>query len=83
VSESTARRIPSFSEVVRLCRAIVGAPDYALYVKHLTEHHPGQVPLTEPEFQRERWEAKYSRPGSRRNDSVAPRWFSDHSSSIQ
>lgn len=60
-----APRFPVLAEVVRLCRAIVGAPDYAGYVKHMAEHHPEQEPLSEPEFQKERWEARYSRPGSR------------------
>ncbi len=56
---------PGFPAIVRMCRAIVGAPDYAGYLKHMAEHHPGTAPLSEPEFQKERWEARYSRPGSR------------------
>lgn len=48
-----------------MCRAIVGAPDYGGYLRHMREHHPELTPLTEPEFQKERWEARYSRPGSR------------------
>jgi uncharacterized short protein YbdD (DUF466 family) len=56
---------PGLPAIVRMCRAIVGAPDYAGYLRHMREHHPEVPPLSEPEFQKERWEARYSRPGSR------------------
>ncbi|MEI6813945.1 MAG: YbdD/YjiX family protein [bacterium] len=65
MSVSTVLQWPGFPAIVRMCRAIVGAPDYAGYVQHLREHHPDITPLSEPEFQKERWDAKYSRPGSR------------------
>ena len=49
----TTLQWPGLPALVRMCRAIVGAPDYAGYLQHMREHHPELTPLTEPEFQKE------------------------------
>jgi uncharacterized short protein YbdD (DUF466 family) len=46
-------------------RRIIGAPDYAAYVRHMTAHHPESVLMKEAEFLDERLTARYSTPGSR------------------
>jgi uncharacterized short protein YbdD (DUF466 family) len=46
-------------------RRIIGAPDYAAYVRHVRAHHPGLEPLGEREFVAERLSARYEKPGSR------------------
>ena len=57
---------PSVAQrVAAAIRRIIGVPDYAAYVAHVREHHPGQEPLSEREFQRERQSARYSQPGNR------------------
>ena len=53
------------ARVLATIRRIIGAPDYATYLRHVAECHPGMEPLTENEFRDERLEAKYSRPGQR------------------
>ena len=55
-------RIERFLAIVR---RIIGAPDHALYLRHMREHHPGCATLSAREFERERLAARYSRPGSR------------------
>ncbi len=57
--EGMARR------VAQVIRRIIGAPDYAAYLAHVTEHHPERTPLNEQEFLQDRLTARYSRPGSR------------------
>ena len=44
---------------------ILGVPDYAHYVAHMQEHHPGEPVLSRDEFMRERLAARYERPGAR------------------
>lgn len=51
--------------LLAVVRRIVGAPDYAEYLRHMRSRHPERRPLTETEFRDERLEARYSRPGSR------------------
>jgi uncharacterized short protein YbdD (DUF466 family) len=51
--------------VAQAIRLIIGAPDYAAYLRHVREAHPERTPLSEPEFQQDRLTARYSRPGSR------------------
>jgi uncharacterized short protein YbdD (DUF466 family) len=46
-------------------RRIIGVPDYEGYLAHHRAHHPGEEPLGERDFHRERLAARYSRPGSR------------------
>ncbi|MEO5567831.1 MAG: YbdD/YjiX family protein [Gemmatimonadaceae bacterium] len=45
-------------------RTILGVPDYERYVAHVRAVHPGEEPVSEREFQRQRLEAR-ARPGSR------------------
>lgn len=59
-----ARSTP-IARLSALVRRIIGVPDYATYLRHVTGCHPDQTPLTEDEFRDERLEAKYSRPGQR------------------
>lgn len=54
-----------FGRAMAIVRRIIGVPDYAVYLRHAAECHPGVEPLTEDEFLEERLEAKYSRPGQR------------------
>ena len=53
------------ARVNAVVRRVIGAPDYSVYLKHVTEHHPDCVPLSEKAFLDEQLTAKYSRPGSR------------------
>ncbi|HLA89830.1 MAG TPA: YbdD/YjiX family protein [Gemmatimonadaceae bacterium] len=55
----------AFARAAALVRRIIGAPDYASYLRHVAECHPEQTPLAEDEFLDERLDAKYSRPGQR------------------
>lgn len=48
-----------------IVRRIIGAPDYAVYVAHVTECHPDREPMTEREFEQERLTSRYEKPGSR------------------
>ncbi len=51
--------------LLAVVRRVVGAPDYATYLRHMRSRHPELLPVTEREFRDERLEARYSRPGSR------------------
>ena len=51
--------------VARVIRRIIGVPDYEAYVAHVRACHPGQEPLGEREFLRDRLSARYSQPGNR------------------
>ena len=51
--------------VARVIRRIIGVPDYETYLEHVRTHHPGQEPLSERDFHRERLSARYSQPGNR------------------
>jgi uncharacterized short protein YbdD (DUF466 family) len=51
--------------VAAVIRRIIGVPDYAAYVAHVRAHHPGEEPLSERDFHRERLSARYSQPGNR------------------
>jgi uncharacterized short protein YbdD (DUF466 family) len=53
------------ARVNAVVRRIIGAPDYAAYVKHMSEHHPECQLLTQAEFLDEQLTARYSTPGSR------------------
>jgi uncharacterized short protein YbdD (DUF466 family) len=59
---------PAFLElltrIAAVTRRIIGVPDYERYVAHIRAAHPGEVPMTEREFFRERLEGR-ARPGSR------------------
>lgn len=38
---------------------MVGLPSYAAYLRHMAERHPERTPMSEPEFFRDRQEARY------------------------
>jgi uncharacterized short protein YbdD (DUF466 family) len=46
-------------------RAIVGAPDYDRYLAHMRDRHPGRPVLSRPDFERQRLDDRYTRPGNR------------------
>jgi uncharacterized short protein YbdD (DUF466 family) len=46
-------------------RRIIGAPDYESYLAHMALHNPDQTPMSSREFERQRLNDRYSRPGSR------------------
>jgi uncharacterized short protein YbdD (DUF466 family) len=56
-----AERLQRFAALIR---RILGVPDYERYVAHVRAAHPGQVPMTEREFFKDRLEAR-AKPGSR------------------
>jgi uncharacterized short protein YbdD (DUF466 family) len=64
-----APRLPSAREwlrrAARALRLIVGAPDYEGYLCHMRQRHPDRPPLARSEFERQRLEGRYSRPGAR------------------
>ena len=51
--------------VANVVRRIIGVPDYDRYVAHLQTHHPGTTPMCRRDFERQRIQDKYSRPGGR------------------
>jgi uncharacterized short protein YbdD (DUF466 family) len=53
------------ARVLATVRRIIGVPDYAAYVRHMTTHHPDVAVLSAGAFAEEQLQAKYSRPGSR------------------
>lgn len=58
--------VPSpLARITAALHRILGAPDYARYLRHVRERHPGMQPLSPREFERERQRARYERPGSR------------------
>jgi len=61
----TEKLVSAFAGIGRVLRLVLGAPDYDRYVAHVRNAHPGCVPLTRAQFERERLEARYMRPGSR------------------
>ncbi|GAA0722097.1 YbdD/YjiX family protein [Dokdonella soli] len=54
-----------WQEAVRVCRRIIGVPDYDTYVAHLREHHPERAIPTYAEFFTERQQARYRGGGGR------------------
>jgi uncharacterized short protein YbdD (DUF466 family) len=65
MSTATGTHASLAAQVTALLRRIIGAPDYAAYLRHVAERHPGCTPLTEQAFLEERLHARYSTPGSR------------------
>lgn len=51
--------------VARTLRRIIGVPDYEGYLAHVQECHAGMTPMTREEFEKDRLEGKYNRPGQR------------------
>jgi uncharacterized short protein YbdD (DUF466 family) len=58
---SLSQRLQRIAAVIR---RILGVPDYERYLAHVRVAHPGQVPMTEQEFFRERLAGR-AKPGSR------------------
>jgi uncharacterized short protein YbdD (DUF466 family) len=54
----------SIRRIAAIVRRILGVPDYERYLAHVRVAHPGQTPMTEAEFFRERLEGR-AKPGSR------------------
>jgi uncharacterized short protein YbdD (DUF466 family) len=65
MSAAKESRASLAAQLTALLRRIIGAPDYAAYLRHVTERHPGCQPLTEQAFLEERLQARYSTPGNR------------------
>lgn len=59
-----ARLANALTEMGRIIRRIIGAPDYELYVAHLSRAHPGIAPMSESDFVRGQMEGR-GRPGAR------------------
>lgn len=53
------------ARVCTVCQRVLGVPDYDAYLQHLAIAHPGTTPLAREEFERERLDARYSRPGGK------------------
>lgn len=53
------------ARVAAVVRRIVGVPDYAVYLEHMSRNHPECTPLDPRTFERERQADRYNRPGSR------------------
>jgi uncharacterized short protein YbdD (DUF466 family) len=53
------------ARAARVCRAILGAPDYERYLTHMRERHSQETPLSREEFARQRLAERYNKPGSR------------------
>ena len=61
----TERIGSTLSGIARGLRAMLGAPDYERYLEHVLVAHPGESPMSREEFQCERLESRYNKPGSR------------------
>jgi uncharacterized short protein YbdD (DUF466 family) len=55
----------SLRRAAMVVRRVVGAPDYDRYLAHVQACHPERPPLSRHEFERERVENKYNKPGNR------------------
>ena len=60
-----ARVRESLRRAAVVVRRIVGVPDYERYVAHVQACHPERPPLSRRDFERERIENKYNKPGNR------------------
>ena len=65
LGERVTRLSAALKSAARVARVVLGVPDYERYVRHMRARHPDAPPLTREEFERERQEARYSRPGTR------------------
>jgi len=61
----TMKLAAAIGEIAHGMRAIVGVPDYELYVLHMAEHHPDLVPMSAERFESESYERRFSKAGSR------------------
>jgi len=60
-----ARVRSSLSRWAAVLRAVAGVPDYARYLAHMRDAHPGDRLMSEAEFNRSRLAARYDSVGSR------------------
>lgn len=49
----------SLSRLAEAIRIVVGVPSYRTYREHMARHHPTRPVMTEPEFFRNRQDARY------------------------
>ena len=69
----TPRQVSATKEVVpgrargigQICRQLFGIPDYARYLTHAAEHHPGAPVLSRRDFCAQAIERKYGKSGPR------------------
>jgi len=54
-----------WGEFLRAFKRVCGMPDYAGYLAHMTERHPGSAVLTEREFFEAHVSARYGNGASR------------------
>jgi uncharacterized short protein YbdD (DUF466 family) len=45
--------------------AVMGAPRYDAYRRHIARHHPQVEPMSRAEFERTRLDERYSKPGAK------------------
>lgn len=64
-SQEMEQRTAFLDQAVAVLRRIIGVPDYDRYVAHMRERHPGESPMSRPEFERRCQDDRYNRPGSR------------------
>ena len=64
-SSPASERAGVIGRAVAIVRAVIGAPDYARYLAHLSAKHPDTTPLSREQFARERERARYEGTGSR------------------
>lgn len=53
------------ARMAAVVRRIIGAPDYDIYVAHVTTCSAGAAPMSREEFARDALARRYNRPGSR------------------
>lgn len=61
----TGKLASLFAGIGRALRLVLGAPDYDRYVAHVRAAHPGCDLVSRAQFEHERLDARYTRPGSR------------------
>jgi uncharacterized short protein YbdD (DUF466 family) len=62
IAEALARALRRAADTAR---TVIGAPDYARYLRHVRAKHPGQEPLSRDAFTRDALARRYERLGSR------------------
>lgn len=62
IVRTTRQRVETAAAVLR---RIMGVPDYDRYVAHVRAHHPGVEPMCRKDFEQQRVQDRYSRPGAR------------------
>jgi len=64
-SNALSRIAAQLRRLAAALRRIAGAPDYDAYRAHMRRHHPTAAPLSLDAFEKEQWQRRASRPGSR------------------